>query len=192
MFERLREWYYRNAAVYPVRWYFPIIRIYGGPGGGESRTCYMTRVLLSPVICGKQLYFHIFHREDLDRDPHDHPFPFWTFPLNKGYIEELFDPQTKCFRQQRVAPWRWSYRPATHTHRVLATDNGRWPLYTLVVRGTHARSWGFWCHSSEQGKNDPTRFWTRWQDYMVGGGAHTLHPNIEGRDDQCPSINHGG
>lgn len=186
MFNMLREWYYKQASVYPARWYFPIIRIYGGPGGGESRTCYMTRVLLSPVIRAKQLYFHIFHREDLDRDPHDHPFPFWTLPLFQGYYEEVFDQKAKCFKTIYVPPWRWSHRPATHTHRVVRTQTGCWPLMTLVVRGTHVQWWGFWCHSTDQSKDDPTRYKTRWQDYMMGGGTHTLAPNVEGRDDICP------
>lgn len=187
MFNRMREWYYDQASRYPVRWYFPIIRIFGGPAGEGSRTCYMTRVLLSPVIRAKQLYFHIFHRQDIDRDPHDHPFGYWTWPF-QSYVEEVFDQASKCFKEVIVPRWRWSYRPATHTHRVVRTVSGRWPLYTLVLRGAHERDWGFWCHSTEQRPDDPERFWTRWQRYYKGGegGAHTLRPNIEGRDDVCP------
>jgi hypothetical protein len=186
MFKRIIDWYRKQASVYPARWYFPVIRIYGGPAGGDSGKCYLTRILLSPVIRNRQVYLHIFHREDLDRDPHDHPFDFWTFPLNQGYLEDVFDPQRKCFRKQWVKQWRWSFRPATHTHRVLNTETGLWPLVTLVVRGKHQRPWGFWCHSPRQLQNDPTRFWCRWQNYMKSGGGEVLQPNIPGRDDACP------
>lgn len=184
-FDWLRNWYYDQASRYPVRWYFPVIRIFGGPEGVDSRRCYMTRLVLSPVIRGRQLYFHIFHREDIDRDPHNHPFGFWTLPVNQSYIEEVYDSKSMCFSEQRVRRWRWNYRPATHIHRVVRTETGRWPLMTFVLRGPHEQPWGFFVHDVDQSKDDPERFWTPWQNYT--DGAYTLQPNIEGRDDICPA-----
>lgn len=133
---------------YPPRWWWPVVRIYGGPHGVGSRVCYMTRMIFPPTPWGR-LYLHTFHREDIDRDPHDHPFPFWTLPLNQGYFEEVMEhsdtaPGRQCFKQVHVPRWRFSYRPPTHTHRITHTDSGRWPLVTLVWRGKATRKWGFW------------------------------------------------
>lgn len=118
--------------------------IYDREGEG---TPYMTRIWIG------RLRLHIFHRGDADPDAHDHPWDFWTFPFN-SYVEEVVEPcATALFdpaqggRQDgywqsgpldqpaRPAPlpvtrrvvkaWRWHFRPAEHTHRVLARWNGR-------------------------------------------------------------------
>jgi hypothetical protein len=178
MFNKFKTWFARMSAVYPARWYWPIVQIYGGPAQG---TLYMTRVLLSPQTPWGRLYLHIFHREDLDRDPHDHPFDFWTIPLNQSYIEEVFDRGNICFHQQRVPRWRISYRPATHTHRVTSAERG-WPLITLVWRGTTQRPWGFWCHTIKQVKTDKNRIFIPWTSYCYEG----THDNIPGADEMCP------
>lgn len=100
---------------------------------------YMTRVWIG------RLRLHIFHRGDNDPDPHDHPFHFWTFPLT-SYVEEVtidegavHDGFTECGLRRpdvpdgehsydkalRIVPaWRWSHRPAEHTHRVLGRYTG--------------------------------------------------------------------
>ena len=97
----------------------------------QAKTPYMTRVWID------RLRLHIFHRGDNDPDPHDHPFYFWTFPLT-SYVEEVtirreeefeLDGQKGvsggCEKVLRVVPaWRWSYRPAEHTHRVLGRYTG--------------------------------------------------------------------
>lgn len=182
MFAKLRGWLIRQSEHYPPRWFWPVVRIYGGPQGSESRTCYMTRVHLGPNTRWGRLYLHVFHREDIDRDPHDHPFPFWTLPLNQGYTELVYNSISECFYEQHVEQGRWSYRPAEHTHRITHCDRDEWPLITLVWRGTTERRWGFWCHSPEQASDDTERFWTPMQDYLYGGE----HANIEGRDVACP------
>lgn len=182
MFAKLRGWLIRQSEHYPPRWFWPVVRIYGGPQGSESRTCYMTRVHLGPKTPWGRLYLHVFHREDIDRDPHDHPFPFWTLPLNQGYTELVYNSISECFYEQHVEQGRWSYRPAEHTHRITHCDRDEWPLITLVWRGTTERRWGFWCHSPEQASDDTERFWTPMQDYLYGGE----HANIEGRDVACP------
>lgn len=191
MFTSLRDkWhaFYQRQCIYePVRWYWPIIRIYGGAEGSRS-TVYMTRVVLLPFKWIRKyggLYLHIFHREDLDRDPHDHPFGYWTLPINQGYFEEVYDAETECFKVVRAPRLRWSHRPATHIHRVTDCEHG-WPLITLVWRGPTKRRWGFWCHTEDQRPDDTTRFWTPWMQYCNGE-----HANVVGADMNCPGTPNG-
>jgi hypothetical protein len=156
--------------------------IYGRDG--DSGTPYMTRLWFG------RLRLHIFHRGDQDKDPHDHPWGFWTFPL-RSYVEEVTSkawhnkpeswnapPDYYVTDRQIVRAFRWSYRPATHTHRVL----GRWggkhlddlagfdptvvagSIWTIVWREKPSRAWGFlklrdgrWC-------------WEDWRSYVFRGG----------------------
>lgn len=85
---------------------------------------YMTRLIIG------RLRFHIFHRGDLDADPHDHPWNFWTFPL-RSYVEEVAIPvggyiggprsgeSNFEIRRFVVERFRWHFRPAEHRHRVI-------------------------------------------------------------------------
>lgn len=167
---------------------------------GDHATPYMTRYWLG------RLRLHIFHRGDADPDPHDHPWGFWTFPFT-SYIEEVAvtdphceicdNPETPCrcaldgvtmaisMRRQIVPAFRWSYRPATHTHRVIGLArmgasyghlghsrmaDGEWwtathgKIVTLVWRGKDERKWGF------LKKRDGRWCWVAWKDYVFGGG----------------------
>lgn len=188
----ITSWLDRNGRYDPPRWYFPIFRIFGGPLG-EYKGCYMTRVFLGPMFRRGRLFLHVFHREDVDRDPHDHPFDFWTLPLFQGYTESVYDPEKHCFRDVHVPRWQWSFRPATHCHRVVETDSGRWPLITLVWRSGKKRAWGFWCHSAATAVGDSyigsrcvasrERWWIPFQRYFYGENA-----NVEGIDVTCPGI----
>lgn len=170
--------------------------IFGRGNQAEESTRYMTRIWFG------RLRLHIFHRPDNDFDPHDHPWDFWTFPFT-SYVEEVtvddgvvhggytetgmrrFDvPDGQhCYdRYQQVVPaFRWSFRPATHTHRVLGAKarlydtrtvrigNG-WifnpdrRIVTLVWRSAPKRKWGFLRH------RDGRYCWTHWKEYVDGGG----------------------
>ena len=151
--------------------------IYGKDG--EHNTPYMTRWWIG------RLRLHVFYRGDADPDPHDHPWPFWTFPLTP-YVEEVTKITGTGYKQtRRVVPAFWpSYRAATHTHRVLGRfDPEKTAMYipnppgsgivpqwrpgkivTLVWRGKSERPWGFlknrdgkWC-------------WIAWKEYVFGNG----------------------
>lgn len=156
--------------------------IYGAHG--EHETSYLTRAWIG------RFRLHIFHRGDADPDCHDHPWPFWTFPLT-SYVEEVaeWDPAQGTFRKRRqlVRAFRLHYRPATHCHRVLGRaaphqgytgtsgPDGRFELVpdvdgrrivTIVWRGRGGRPWGFL-------KNRNGRWcWTHWREYVFGGGKH--------------------
>jgi hypothetical protein len=149
--------------------------IYGRDG--DSGTPYMTRMWFG------RLRLHIFHRGDQDKDPHDHPWGFWTFPL-RSYVEEvvergnLFDDDEYFTRRQIVRAFRLHYRPATHTHRVVGPWGGNHlddiagfeptvvagSIWTIVWREKPSRAWGFlklrdgrWC-------------WEDWRSYVFKGG----------------------
>lgn len=83
---------------------------------------YMTRLWLGRVR------IHIFYRGDDDRDPHDHPWPFWTLPAT-SYVEEVYEriegTDQFAMRLQVVPAWRLNYRPAEHMHRVIGPWHGR-------------------------------------------------------------------
>lgn len=105
---------------------------------------YMTRLRIG------RFRLHIFHRGDLDPDPHDHPFDFWTFPL-ASYPEEV-EGEIRI-----VKAFRLHYRPANYTHRVLSREDGR-KVITLVWTSKPYRDWGF----TVEGKKIP------WKDYIYG------------------------
>ncbi|RWI98494.1 MAG: hypothetical protein E5X86_26655 [Mesorhizobium sp.] len=160
--------------------FFGFETIYGVDG--EHATPFLTRIRTG------RLRIHIFHRGDADPDPHDHPWDFWTFPLT-SYVEEVVDRGSMNVFRQVVPAWRWSYRPAEHTHRVLGRYDSlatmevvigafvfgarRVPpqcqpgkIITIVWQGKSNRKWGFlrnrdgnWC-------------WTPWREYVFGGGKH--------------------
>ncbi len=165
----------------------PIKVINGGPGGHELP--YMARVIWTPNTRWGQGYFHCFLRHDEDRDPHDHPFGFTTIPLNKSYVEEVFDKDTHCFKLVCVRRWRRHYRPAEHCHRVIAVLNDErdprsmsetaFPLFTIVWRGASGRQWGFWTYRD----NPLTRGWVHWKDYVIGRGGDNLPGPA---DHMCP------
>ncbi len=143
-----------------------IRRIYGA--GEDANTIYMTRVHLTPMTRWGRLYLHIFHRGDADRDPHNHPFDFWTFPLT-SYWEMVMDYEGEL-TVNKVRRWRWTKREATHVHRVVGPVTrfcqhtrrevygdgldelilGRRWFITLVWRGPTYRRWGFWVHDDHK------------------------------------------
>lgn len=166
--------------------FFMFRTIYGADG--EHRTPYLTQ------ICLGRLRLHIFHRGDADPDAHDHPWDFWTFPLT-AYVEEVairslddrpydpWEPHRASYRlvRQVVPAFRWSFRPAEHTHRVLGRyDGGAFvigalpgppqvrpgKIVTLVWRGSNRRRWGFLKH------RDGHWCWMHWKEYAFGGGKH--------------------
>lgn len=170
----------------------------------ETGDAYMTRMWIG------RLRLHVFHRGDEDPDPHDHPWDFWTFPL-VPYVEEVTSPfladgirqfgagregsGSAAFKSRQVVQaWRWNFRPATHTHRVIGAFSGQYvnegghvidpdePLYdhgyrkcepsvtpgkkivTLIWRSAEYRPWGFL-------KNRDGKWcWIAWKDYVLGGG----------------------
>lgn len=131
------------------------VRLHGEP--------YLTRWII--YVGGRTLRLHKFHRGDDDRAFHDHPWPFWTFPLS-SYWERV--PVGLGTATTPVEAFRVHYRPAKYQHIVLGHDirfnrqkqdfDGvtKDPFYTIVVTGKRENAWGFW---PEPGKFVPWREW---------------------------------
>lgn len=151
-----------------------ISTIWGADTPDRPEVPYMTRIWIG------SLRLHIFHRGDADPDCHDHPWDFWTFPLN-SYVEEVVTPIRQAVAEgypqpepkfgtfkQMVEAWRWTFRPAEHCHRVLGPVRRHWlwgeKIVTLVWRSKARRSWGFLKH------RDGRWCWQAWRDYVYHGG----------------------
>lgn len=146
--------------------------IRGCEGRGDKDSAYLTRVYLARTPWGT-LALHIFHRSDADVH-HDHPWPFWTLVLWRGYVEHYRDAETRVSGQtheplvvnhsRRIRPLQFLFRPATFTHWVelhKSPDGREKPAVTLVWMGKKERSWGF--HEASG--------WTYWRDYFKKKGC---------------------
>lgn len=156
-------------------------RVYGRDR--QHSTCYLTRVKLTPQTRWGQLYFHWFHRGDLDRDFHDHPYDFWTFPL-RTYHERVLDLTTGEDRWNVVRRFRWHFRPAEYTHiqlgasrycqvaitlnseRVPFKNNLGGPTVTFVWRKPTRRPWGFQVVMEINDDGSNRYRWAPWRDYL--------------------------
>ena len=94
------------------------------------------------------IFLHRFFRSDEDRALHDHPWPFITFILWRGYIEHTQTcKENHCERpSHKSAKRKWPmmvcYRPAEWRHRVELVKGK--PAWTIVFRFRERRMWGFW------------------------------------------------
>lgn len=134
--------------------------IYGCESRGDSHSPYLTRYTLLDTT-SLQICLHVFHRSDA-AELHDHPWPFASLILWRGYIEEVA--QKYYVNRDRtsdgfLAGWvSWSrlnglvsrkrkwpgmviFRKAQHAHRVELIDGK--PAVTLVFMGRKIRDWGF-------------------------------------------------
>lgn len=156
-----------------------ITRIYGRDG--HYSTCYLTRIKLTPNTRWGRLYLHIFHRGDFDRDFHDHPYDFWTFPL-RTYYERVLNLTTGRDTRNVVEAFRWHFRPAEYTHIQEGSARYQWaaagldgpvriekglggPTVTFVWRKPTRRAWGFWVCTGLSGRH--LRYhWFPWRKYL--------------------------
>lgn len=125
--------------------------IYGCEARGDANSPYLTRYTLVETKWF-QLCLHIFHRSD-EVDLHDHPWPFLSLLLWRGYMEET--PTGKS----RKWPGMILYRKAKHIHRVELIDERK--AVTLVLMGKRYREWGFIVNNR----------WMQWQNYFKEKGC---------------------
>lgn len=158
--------------------------------GGYDNTLYLTRIFLMPYTRWGQLLVHIFWRPDADQDPHDHPFDFWTCPIwaphgcwinrafRRGYNESVLN-KYGFMCQNFVKAYRWTFKPAAHTHRVSVMNH--FPVITIVWRKPRTRLWGFWVLnpglylSAEAQSLTPkrgNRFFVPWRTYIGKDKSH--------------------
>lgn len=127
---------------------------------GGTDTPYMWRWYLLPNNRYFNVYLHLFMRSDDDRALHDHPFWNVSWLLDGSYTEVTareHDPVTgdpiisRGYRREFFTAGELKFRHAEYAHRVELTHG---PCWTLFIRGTKRRKWGFWCpkgwkHSKE-------------------------------------------
>lgn len=101
-----------------------------------------------------KLLLHHFLPTSRERDPHDHPRPFWTFVLWGEYTDESLRPAAligdngrvlsehcgNLLHRETMRAGMVRYRRARHMHRTWAGERGAW---TLVLMGPKRREWGF-------------------------------------------------
>lgn len=154
--------------------------IYGCESRGDADSPYLTRYSL-PRLGRFRAALHVFHRSDHD-EMHDHPWPFVSVILWRGYVEETPCPlcawdlqegdeievdgitlrlvASCCGRcentgrvRKRVWPGSVLIRRPEHAHRVELVDGKK--AITLVVMGPRVREWGFFTRGG----------WERWTEY---------------------------
>lgn len=104
------------------------------------------------------VYLHAIHSKDDDRDPHDHPWTFWSMVLSGIYIDrvwddprDLKDSYTRVHRKRKIHRTRRS-----QAHQIVGL---RGNVRTLVLVGPKGKSWRFW---TPEGPVD-------WKDYDKRG-----------------------
>ena len=119
-----------------------------------------------PYLFGRGVMIHRIVRPDADRDPHNHPWDFWSLVLKGSYIEDIYhgvythrgrlefpaESITRVARKFGALDWR----PAEHMHRIdKLPDGDAWTLVVVKRRTDH--KWGFWT----------PRGWVYWKEYIT-------------------------
>jgi hypothetical protein len=93
------------------------------------------------------VFLHRIHLPDLDHDPHDHPWAFWSLILSGGYVEQVWAGKNPGWRHD-VHSLRFHRRrgslhkmPVNRAHKITEVEGELW---TLVITGRRCRNWGFW------------------------------------------------
>lgn len=162
--------------IEPMTWFerlltkcFKLVQIAGGCDFDpiEGRPIYLRRWFLWGDVeksrLGCAVMLHKFMRGDEDPEYHDHPWPFLSVVLWRGYIEETpvysmgFVARENADHTQTIErvgsivalgvrdrkwPGMLLFWPAGWKHRV-ELPGGK-PVWTLVIRLKKQRSWGFW------------------------------------------------
>lgn len=99
------------------------------------------------------VFVHKIVRPDNDRELHDHPWPFVSFVLRGGYVEQVpCRPCVDCEVDRHVR--LFNAKLATSRHRI--TWLYRVPTWTLVLHGPRIREWGFYTRDG----------WVQWQEFI--------------------------
>jgi hypothetical protein len=130
--------------------------IYAKDGSGDVYL-HRLRVVQTPWLA---VYLHDLNLPDSDRDPHDHPWSFWSLVLRGGYTERLFPyPHVVGVESWKRQTWRrWSLH-RMDTAQAHMIDQVEPRTKTLVITGRRRRTWGFWTVDG----------WVPWQEYVEPG-----------------------
>lgn len=113
-------------------------------GSQENPMLKRLRLIQTPKF---GVYIHFIYREDLDRDPHDHPWNFLRIVLRGGYTERFYESPIHIliddhgqFDVER-RPLRPHYFRTNSAHKIIKVKPG---TITLAIVGAKTRTWGFW------------------------------------------------
>lgn len=153
---------------------------------------YLTRIRLlnsnpKRLLFKNGLFIHKFHRGDWDRAFHDHPWDFWTFPL-QTYYEDVLSENGNIIKSNKVASFTWHFRDANYAHMV-RTDQ-KFPIWTLVLPGVKMPvTWGFYVTQEYLNKIDqgyipekPNRgklIWIPWKKYVFDDHLSRMNKSQE-------------
>ncbi len=112
---------------------------------GPENNPYLTRYIVVRFDSWG-IYLHKLWRSDYERALHDHPWPFVSLLIRRGY-SEVTEQGTKFHPVGSVLR-----RPAEWRHRVII--HGK-PAWSLVFVGRRIRKWGFWLNGA----------WCWWRKY---------------------------
>lgn len=96
------------------------------------------RILQTPWF---SIYLHWINEPDADRDPHDHPWNFWSLILRGSYIERVHDNPDDIGHIQAWQRGSLHYMHQTQAHRITAVTAS---VLTLVITGRRVRPFCFW------------------------------------------------
>jgi hypothetical protein len=104
---------------------------------------------------GWGLYIHRFHRSDVDREAHNHPWAWaLSFIIAGGYREERR--YGNEMRTREVKPLSFNFIRSTDFHRVDLIEHDAW---TLFLVGPKTKTWGFWDRNTGR--------YTPWREFLA-------------------------
>ena len=134
------------------------------PDASNDKRVYLRRlrIVQTPLFA---LYLHFIYLKDEDRDPHDHPFNFWSLILRGGYTERVWRiaPGIDRDRLHFTQTWgRFSFHKMSmrESHMI---DTLKPHTTTLVFCGRKVKSWGFY----------PETGYVPYQQYVTEKFAHS-------------------
>lgn len=87
------------------------------------------------------IYLHRISASDEDKDPHDHPFSFWSFILNGAYQEWFVCPPSFiAIHYESYRAGEWAHHNAEDAHQITLLTPVVW---TLVFTSGRNREWGY-------------------------------------------------
>lgn len=126
---------------------------------GPKDRPYLVRWVLNFGLFSIRIH-HWLYSDDL-RNPHDHPWWFWTLCLWGRYTDSSEN------GEDNVKMGSIRFRPARHRHSVKVKKR----CWTLLITGPEERVWGFWVKGKfrkrnkyffEHGHHDPLNPKERW------------------------------
>ncbi|MFG1858474.1 hypothetical protein ACGFJT_42045 [Actinomadura geliboluensis] len=121
---------------------------------GEKPFLFRLRVLQTPWF---SILIHRIQQDDLDRAPHDHPWPFASLILWGGYCEQVWDDPARLDTSRTRTRKPGSLR-TIKLHQAHQITELRGDVWTVVLAGRHCGTWRFW---TPEGPID-------WREYEVG------------------------